>query len=294
MAWNRWLLTVILVVAHAASLAANCIKNQDHRSNKNSGVVVSEFLISGTQTLSSDQLNRFRAKLIGACFDDDEKEVQEQVRALFQNAGYFEASLKSLRVKPVDPLGVPKPVALEADVQEGRLFRLGEIRFSGNHAVSSAKLRGVFPLRKGDLFAREKIAGGLDALRILYGKFGFIDLMMVPDTQNLSNATVRFTITTQEGEQYRMGKLQVLAKKEIADKLRARWQLPEGAVFDRTYIERFVRENRSLLPPEFTADTVQLSGDCPAATVEVRLPVDANEAALHPAGKKVACEGAQE
>jgi hypothetical protein len=91
MAWNRWLLTVILVVAPAGSLAANCIKNQDHRSNKNSGVMVSEFLISGTQTLRSDQLNRFRANLIGACFDEDEKELQEQVRALFQNAGYFES-----------------------------------------------------------------------------------------------------------------------------------------------------------------------------------------------------------
>jgi outer membrane protein assembly factor BamA len=197
-------------------------------------------------------------------------------------------------MKLVDPLGVPKPVVLEADVQEGRLFRLGEIKFSGNHALGSAKLRGAFPLKKGDLFAREKIAGGLDAVRILYGKLGFIDLVMVPDTEILSNATVRLTMSTEEGPQYRMGKLEVLAKKEIADKLRARWQLPEGAVFDRTYIERFVRENRSLLPPEFTAHMVQLSGDCPAATVEVRLPIDANEAASRPAGKTVPCAAGEQ
>jgi hypothetical protein len=53
-------------------------------------------------------------------------------------------------------------------------------------------------------------------------------------------------------------------------------------------------ENRSLLPPEFTADSVQVWEDCPAATVEVILPIGVNEVASQPVPKNVACEGAQE
>jgi len=49
-----------------------------------------------------------------------------------------------------------------------------------------------------------------------------------------------------------------------------------------------------LLPPEFTADSVQVWEDCPAATVEVRLPIDVNEVTSQPVPKNVACEGAQE
>lgn len=70
--------------------------------------------------------------------------------------------------------------------------------------------------------------------------------------------------------------------------------MPEGAVFDRSYIDKYVRENRSLLPPEFTADSVQVWEDCPAATVEVTLPIGVNEVASQPVQKNVACEGAQE
>ena len=150
----------------------------------------------------------------------------------FQNRGYFTVVVKGLNIKPLDALGVPKPVILEADVQEGPLFGLGEINFSGNHTFSEAKLRSVFPLKKGALFERDKIAGGLVSLRNLYGKEGFLDLMSVPDTENVSNGTILLSITVEEDPQYRMGKLNILAKKEIADKLRALWQLQEGTVFE--------------------------------------------------------------
>jgi outer membrane protein insertion porin family len=290
---NRWLLFLSACSLLTASLHADCIKRQDHRSNKNSGVSVSDLTISGTQ-ISSDELNRIGGKLIGGCFDEDSDQLQERLRAEFQNRGYFRVVVKSLNIKAGDPLVVPKPVVLDAEVEEGPLYRLAGIKFSGNRVLSAVQLGTAFPLKKADLFDREKIAAGLDRLRILYVKRGFIDFICVPDTEFLSDATILLTMSVEEGPQYRLGKLHILAKKEVADKLRARWQLPEGAVFDRTYIETFVRENRSLLPPEFTADTVQVWEDCPAATVEVRVPLDVNEIASQPMGKNEACEGAQE
>jgi hypothetical protein len=72
-----------------------------------------------------------------------------------------------------------------------------------------------------------------------------------------------------------MGKLEIFAKKEVADKLRAEWQLPEGAVFDRTYLDKYIDSDRSLLPSGFQRSHVQIVRDCPNATVEVRLPLDA-------------------
>jgi hypothetical protein len=290
---NRWLLSLSACSLLTACLHADCIKRQDHRSNKNSGVLVSELTISGTQ-ISSDELNRIRGKLIGGCFDDDSDQLQERLRAEFQNRGYFRVMVKSLNIKLGDPLLVPKPVALDAEVEEGPLYKLAGIKFSGNRGLSAAQLRTMFPLKKADLFDREKIAAGLDRLLVLYAKHGFIDFMCVPDTEFLSNTTIFLTLSVKEGPQYRLAKLQILAKKDVADKLHARWQLPEGAVFDRSYIDKYVRENRALLPPEFTADSVQVWKDCPAATVEVRLPIDVNEVASQPIAKNVACEGAPE
>jgi hypothetical protein len=80
---------------------------------------------------------------------------------------------------------------------------------------------------------------------------GFIELTFIPDTENLFNATVNLSVSVMEGRQYRMGRLEIFAKKEVADKLRAEWQMTEGAVFDRTYLDKYIDSNRSLRPTEF-------------------------------------------
>jgi outer membrane protein assembly factor BamA len=270
-------------------LHADCRKNDDHRSNKNSGLLITDFIISGTQKLSSAELTRLEGHLTGSCFDENLEELEERVRALFQDRGYFGVVVKSFRVKPGDPLLLPKPVTLEVEVLEGTRYRLAEITFTGNHTFSAAKLRSTFPLSKGDLFGRDKIAGGLDSLRSLYAADGFIDLTMIPDTENSSDSTINLAVTVIEGPQYRMGKLEILAKKEIADRLQAEWRLPEGAVFDLTYVDKYIGENRSLLPLGFARDGVQLVRNCPDALVEVRLPLDAGLASQSQP-KEVECE----
>ena len=276
-----------------AFLRAECTKDQDHRTTKNSGLLITDFTISGTQTLSSDQLTTIASELVGSCFDENSDELEERVRSLFKNRGYFNAQVKTLRIQPGDPIAVPKPVVLEADVLEGPRYTLAEIGFVGNHAVSTPALRSGFPLKKGDLFGRDKIASGLDALRDLYVSSGFIDFTAIPDTQNLSNATVILSVSVMEGQQYHMGNLEIFARKEVADRLRAEWQLPEGEVFDMTYLEKYIASNRSLLPPEFQREHIQLVRDCPNATVDVRLPLDAMDPRSQSVPKDRGCDAAR-
>jgi outer membrane protein assembly factor BamA len=270
---TRFFATLLACVFLTPFLCAGCTK--DHRSSKNAGFLITDFTISGTQALSSDELATIANELAGVCFDENSEQIQEYVKALFQDRGYFGVELKNLRIKPSDPLAVPKPAMLEADVLEGPQYRLAEIGFIGNHAFNADELRDKFPLKKGDLFARDKVAGGLDRLRKLYVSSGFIELTFIPDTENLSNATVILSVSVMEGRQYRMGRLEIFAKKEVADKLLAEWQLPEGAVFDLSYLDKYIDSNRTLLPAEFQRQHVQMVRDCPNATVEVRLPLDA-------------------
>ena len=171
-------------------LRADCPEKQDHRSNKQAGILITDFTISGTQTLGTDELNTITSELTGSCFNEDSEELGERVRALFQNRGYFGVEVKNLHIKLSDPIAVPKSAILEAEVLEGPRYRLAEIKFTGNHAFSAEELRGKFPLKKGDLFSREKVASGLDSLRQVYVSNGFIDFMSIPDTQISSDATV--------------------------------------------------------------------------------------------------------
>jgi outer membrane protein assembly factor BamA len=277
----RLLLALVCTAVVAQAQCAN-----DNRDHKKGGILVTDFTITGTQTLSATELAQITGEFTGSCFNDDSDEMGERVRALFQNEGYFKADVKNVTLKPTDPLGSPKPVTMEADVAEGPQFRLGQITFLENHAFSSARLRNAFPLKKGDVFARNKIASGLESVRKLYTTHGYLDMFPIPDTSFATAATLKITVT--EGPQYHMGKLEILAEKQLDDRLRLAWKLDEGTVFDLTYIDKYIQENHDLLPDGFGRDRIQLAKDCPEAVVAVRLKIGDKETAAPM--KDVPCE----
>jgi outer membrane protein assembly factor BamA len=282
-----WALFVTLFLS-ASFLPAECVN--DHRSNKKAGILITDFTITGTQTIGATELARITSDFIGSCFDENSEELEERIRASFQERGYFAAKVNSLGFKPRDPLGVPKPMTLEAEISDGPQYKLADIMFVENHAFSSEKLRQQFPLKMGDLFTRDKVASGLVSIRKLYGTQGFLDFTAIPDTKVASNATASLNISIVEGPQYHMGKLDIVADKEVAGRLRPEWKLTEGDVYDRTYIDEYLQTNRDLLPLGFSRANVHTIHNCPDAVVEVRLIVDPAEDTAHAEPKNVPCE----
>jgi hypothetical protein len=59
--------------------------------------------------------------------------------------------------------------------------------------------------------------------------------------------------------------------------LRVEWQVPEGAVFDLSYLQKYIDANRSLLPSGFNRQDVQLVRNCREGIVEVRLPLEGTD-----------------
>jgi outer membrane protein assembly factor BamA len=290
--WRGRVLPCLIVIAHLATFVhAECRK--DHRSNKNAGLLISDLVLNGTHAVSSSELSRIAGDLAGSCFDENSEELQERIKSLFLDKGYFECQVENVRIKANDPLTIPKPVSVEATVSEGRRFKIGQVEFEGNHVFESSELRAKFPLKTGDVFARNKIGEGLEAVRTLYSPIGFIDFFLVPDVVKSSDGTLMLKVTVTEGRQYHMGKLEIFAKKELADKLRARWEIQEGALFDHTYIEKYINRNRTLLPAEFNGVNAQIVRDCRNSIVEVRLPVDGTDPRGQTVPKDIDCEEEQ-
>ena len=147
--------------------------------------------LSGTRGLSTSDLARIKGTMVGWCFDENSEELQERIRALFQDKGHLDCQVDNVRIKTNDPLAVPKPISVEAVVLEGRRFKIGEIKFVGNHGFESSELEAKFSLKKGALFARNQIAGGLEGVRDLDLTKGFIEMVMVPDVVKSSEGAGR-------------------------------------------------------------------------------------------------------
>src|ERR1700678_3940852 len=269
----RWILErTIIVSAFLFLVFQGSVAQIKTDSSGGPEVLVESFVISGTQSIDSAELAEITSSIAGSKFADDADELEERIKAQFQDHGYFAVIIQKLDVKTLDPIASPKPVRLEAQITEGPHYRLSGIDFIGNHALSSAALRAKFPMKMGDGFRRSKVAAGLIAMQKLYSSLGFLDCTFIPDTKSDSSSTMKLNIVVEEGPQYRMDKLEVSASQEVADKLQVGWNLEPGAIFNSSYLKTFLEENHSLFPADFNqSNGVDLIKDCPDATVSVRL-----------------------
>jgi outer membrane protein assembly factor BamA len=289
---SQWVRVLVALICLTAWMQGQCAK--DDRENKKSGILVTDFTIAGTQTVSATELAGLTGELTGNCFNEDSEEMAERVRALFQDRGYFAVEVKSVKFKAGDPLGIPKPVTMEADVAEGPKYKVGQITFVKNRAFTAERLRSEFPLKAGALFERSKVASGLESLRKLYTKNGYLDWTCIPDTVAGSNAIMNLNLTVDEGPQYRLDKVEFVGKKGTISRLQVEWKLEAGSVYDVKYPDQFIEENRDLLPEGFGRKDVQIAADCPKALVAVRFVVDPAEDTSPSQLKNVPCEDAHD
>jgi len=274
-------LSAVICVLLSASLWAECAP--DYRSDPKGEVIITDLIVTGTTTLGSAELGAIRGKLIGTCADENPEQLEEFIGNRFQDQGYFAAKIQNLNVRTVDPLSQPKQVALQAEVHEGERYKLSEIRFSGNHALSSEELRAAFPLRKGAVFKRNEIAGSFERIRKLYAQHGYGDVTFIPQTE-LASGTVILTLDITEGPQYHMGQLRIFGKEEVAERLKAEWGLREGAVFDFSYPTKYA--SHSGFPVD---EYIHLIRNCPSARIDVQLIVDRSDPQLQSEPGNVNC-----
>jgi len=265
--------SVMVVLAFALCAMGQSAKSK--RPKSEGEIVVQEIVISGTSTLTSEEVSDINNSLTSKTMGDDDEVVEAYITYEFQQRGYFDAEVTNLKVVALDPLAKKKPVRIEAEVDEGPLYHLSQFKFTGNTAFSEDELRQGFPLHAGDVFDAEKVRLGIESLAKKYWTTGYLETSLVPDTQKASSGKVTVTFAIAEGIQYRMGELRVEGKNEAAEKLKAKWELKPGEPYDLDYLEKFLSQNRELLPDGFDNDRdVLWLRDCSDDTVNVTIELD--------------------
>jgi outer membrane protein insertion porin family len=180
------------------------------------------------------------------------EEDTERVRAEYQNRGYFKAGGGDPKTEihdtghkgahiPLIQSGPGKAVDIMIPIDEGEKYRLGKITFKNNKAISNvAALRSLFPLKDGDIFSREKIAKGLEALRKAYGQYGFINYTGVPNTTFDDDKKLAYLeIDVDEGKAFYVRRIEFVGNTTTRDKvIRRELALEEGGVYNSILWER--------------------------------------------------------
>ena len=221
-------------------------------SRKNEGtepkLIVADLLFDGAQAIPSEEQGQIAASIKQNSYEGtlqtSAQEISEQVRAAWQNHGYFKVNAAA-DSRELTSNAISRRIAVTVHIEEGPLYHLGGIAFKNNRAIRSEEaLRSLFPIKDGDVFSREKIATGLEALRKAYGEYGYINFTEVPDTEfDDEKGLAYLQIDCDEGKQFYISDVTLIGSDQPSLISTAK-DLPfkPGDIYNERLLELFLRK----------------------------------------------------
>ena len=186
-------------------------------------------------------------------YDHDKlvEDIEVGIRGLYQDNGYFKVVVGDPVLENVDTqgwkYGVPlmgrttgKAVNITIPIEEGEKYYMGTLKIASADpdkglSLKVDALKGVFPLKQGDVFSASKIRKAMEDYTKIYGRYGFIDFVPEPET-DIDEPTKRINITMKfdEGKQYYVHRIDFSGNTTTRDKvIRRELLIDEGMLFDK-------------------------------------------------------------
>jgi outer membrane protein insertion porin family len=172
--------------------------------------------------------------------------IENTLLPVYRRRGYLKAKFGDVSAQP--DAGANKKckggVNVSASVVEGAAYKLGKFEWAGNQALEVETIQDLFRMKAGVTADGAKIDKGLNAIKTAYLKQGYLDLKMTVETNFDETAGVaNYHIVVEEGKTYQMG--EVLIKNASVDeekRIRGKWQMAQGAVFNVEYVKGFIKK----------------------------------------------------
>ena len=181
--------------------------------------------------------SQFRCALLGAA----------AILPYYQERGYLRAQLGPPATEILSRASDSSQFTVQVvyAVQEGAAYRWATPQWSGNQALTGPALDALTGLKPNDVASGKKIADAWDAVRKAYAKSGYFEARVAPQAAfDEATHTVTYHVMLTEGPQYHMGRFVIVGLSDAAaDKLRGRWRLNTGDVFDGEYAGEFMKKD---------------------------------------------------
>jgi outer membrane protein assembly factor BamA len=203
-----------------------------------------------------------------------EDELQERIRQAFRDLGYFKARADEPKLSFLRQTQPATVVDVSVKVDQGVQYRLGDIRFVKAAVFPADRMRPLFQLQAGELFAATEISKGMDQLRNLYATEGYINCVAMPVVQiNESHRTIDVVLDLDEGKPYDFGRLLLDgtephpgAYKALTDS----WKTLQGKRYNPLLLKQWLTANASAWPGA-AASNWDLMQQFPSGTVDIKL-----------------------
>lgn len=151
------------------------------------------------------------------------------IENFYQSNGYMNAKVTLVEMQP-DPNG--KNFYITFFIEEGDIYTINEVQAPGNDELSEELLLANIPIKRGDLYSREKIRQTIELLRLLWGEFGYIYAEIEPSIEpDDSTKTVSLAFFSELGPKIFLNRIMIKGNQKTRDKvIRRQLVLEDGGL----------------------------------------------------------------
>ena len=168
----------------------------------------------------------------------------------YRERGYLRADVGSSTARVLNHPGATNEFSVEViyPVNEGAVYKWTPADWSGSQLLAPQELEGLMGFKPNELASGKKIDDGWDTIRKAYSKKGYLEAAVKPETLfDEPGLHVQYRVAISDGPQYHMGNFLIAGvSPDAAERLKKKWRLKPGEVFDASYFDDFSR--KELLP----------------------------------------------
>lgn len=197
-------------------------------------------------------------KLVGADYARSSMAVVAPIDLLpvYLQRGYLKAAFgaSSARVVKEPSSGEQDPTEVQVDaiipVTPGKVYATSDVVWKGSSAVKVDELQGLIHLPTGQPANAVRLMSDLESVHKLYRSRGYMAAQVTPAaTIDDQKSTVHYDLNVVEGDQYKMGELEIVGLDTGATAhLQNAWTLREGEPYNADYAKKFLDATNRLLP----------------------------------------------
>ena len=196
-------------------------------------------------------------KLAGVPYDRSPLAVVARLDFLpvFLQRGYLKAAFGPSEAKVIPKSSQEESLAdVEVDavfsVTPGKIYSTSDVAWKGNAAVKTDELQSLIHMPVGEPADAVRLGNDLENVTKLYHSRGYMAASVAAEpTLDDDKASVRYALNVVEGDQYKMGELEIVGlDTQATAHLQGAWTLHEGDPYNGDYAKKFLQQTNRYLP----------------------------------------------
>ena len=161
----------------------------------------------------------------------------EAIKDLYYNNGYLKVVVADPEITLMEDRG---GMVIMIRISESDQYRVSSVNVTGNKEFPESQLRTLIKLSPGAVFSKEVLQRDVTSIADLYTQNGYALANVFPDIvpdEELKKVSIIYKV--EEGDIYRIGKIEVSGNTKTRDKvIRREIRLDEGDIFDSSLMKR--------------------------------------------------------